>query len=158
MAERLEALPVPAAEGLAGRIGAAAAALRERRGPRVLLVVQGGPGGGDGAGLEDPTIPALESALQAGVVVYSLTLDAGGEVEAPEALRDATERSGGVFRVVRESAGLARALAEVAAELGHRYLIAISPAEDSRPGWRAIKVRLRGRDGGVRAPRSLYVP
>lgn len=140
---------------LAARIGAAAAALAERRGPRVLLVLLSEDPSA-GASLEDPAAAALESALVAGAVVYGVSF--GGAGSASEALRDAAERSGGALHRAGESAGFARALQEIAAELRHRYLVAFTPADATRAGWRAVTVRLRGQDGEARAPRSIYIP
>ncbi len=156
VADRLAAAAAPAPGGLATRIGQAAAALGARRGPRVLLVLLTGEESGL-AGLEDPTAAALETALEAGVMVYAVMLGTD-EAAAPEALRDAADRSGGTVHVAAETAGFSRALQEVAADLRHRYLLAFTPAEEARAGWRAVRVRLRGHEGDVRAPRSVYVP
>ncbi|HUD73404.1 MAG TPA: hypothetical protein VMQ62_15710 [Dongiaceae bacterium] len=156
VADRLAASAAPAPGGLAARIGAAATALGGRRGPRVLLVLLTGAESGSAA-LEDPSAAALETALETGVVVYAVALGPD-ETAVPEALRDAADRSGGAVHAAAETAGFSRALQEVAAELRHRYLLAFTPAEEARSGWRAVRVRLRGHEGGVRAPRSVYVP
>ena len=147
----------PAPGGLGARIGAAAAALGGRRGPRVLLVVLSTAETG-GALLEDPTAAALETALEAGIVVYGVILGPGGEEAAPESLRDAAGRSGGTLAAVEEDAAFERALREIGSELEHRYLLSFTPAEEGRSGWRAVRVSLRGHTGDVRAPRSIYVP
>lgn len=142
------------------RVRSAAVALGERRGLRVLVLVLGA--GGDAPRrdlLDDPAVPALETALETGATVYALIVGAPAE-SAPhvEALRDAAGRSGGGFYAVADAAGLDRALREAGAEIRHRYLLGFIPSEGRRTGWRAIQVRLRAREAAVRAPRSVYLP
>jgi hypothetical protein len=157
ISDRLAAATAPAPGGVAARIDAAVAALRERRGPRVIVVVLSMDEAG-GAALEEPAAAALGTALEAGATAYVVLLRPDGTVEAPEALRDAADRSGGALLTAEETAGMSRGLQEIAAELRHRYLLAFTPAEEGRSGWRAMRVQLRGHEGGVRAPRSIFVP
>jgi len=157
-------LATPASNGAGAarwenRIRSAAAALGERRGLRVLLVVRDARDDMPGRDLlEDPAGPALEVALATGATVYAIVVAGTEPVPGVEALRDAASRSGGGFYTVADTAGLDRALREAGAEIRHRYLLGYMPSEGQRAGWRAIEVHVKSGEIVARAPRSVYLP
>ena len=144
----------------AARVASAAQALGERRGLRVLVIVLGAgdePGGRDL--LEDPSAPAVDAALESGATLYAVVVGAAQDGGAGyEGLGEAADRSGGTFHAVADAAGLEKALQEIGAELRARAIVGFIPAEEQRSGWRAIQVRLRGREAELRAPRSVRLP
>jgi hypothetical protein len=181
-----EALPARAAgaaagpETLAARLARAAAAIADRRGPRVLLVLAPpevplpagpapeaeappkAPGAAGGEAPAAPPLDPLEQALQAArtarAVLYVVTLGGSSGPRLAGRLEEAALESGGRLLQATDLPELEQALAAIAETLHHRYLISYMPADPKRAGQRRIEVLVLADGLEVEAPRSLVFP
>jgi hypothetical protein len=111
---------------------------------------------------EDPPEPAdealaasLEEVRKAGVTLHVLALgDARGGTF--EALRRATEDTGGEFLAARSQPGLEAFSRLLTETLLRQYLISYRSPHPERPGWRSLEVRVRQPDLLVRARKALF--
>jgi Ca-activated chloride channel homolog len=98
----------------------------------------------------------LERARQGPALVYPIVF---GRDPVP-VLSDVARLTGGRAFLLRDARGLDGALASIARELRHQYLLGYAPAGAVEPGrWHPIRVRVRGQEAGgwrVRA-RDGYV-
>lgn len=122
----------------------------------------GGPGPAADAGpspAPEPVDAALAGALEAlkmaGVTLHVLAV---GEAEGGlfEALRKATDESGGEFLEARSQAGLEAFSRLLAETLAGQYLISYRPPHPERAGWRTLKMRVRPPDLVVRVRDAYY--
>jgi hypothetical protein len=181
LAARIRAEGLGGAPGpIDGRVATAAAALAQRRGPRVLVVLTAldppvetigplpGPGDLADTGPEpgaqdapqppaDPLDEALQAALQAHAVVYVAAV--GTEASrVPQSLRHAADQSGGQFLLAPDLAALGQALHSVAEALRHRYLLTYMPGTPGAEGWRSIELGVQEPDLIVQAPHGIFMP
>lgn len=111
----------------------------------------------------DLTIRDVRSALlRTDVFVYAVAIDstdrrAINAAVNPAALSEITDQSGGRTSIVHGSGDLRSALAAIADELNHQYLIGYSSPHGDDGQYHSIRVRVRGTDDRVRA-RNGYVP
>ena len=95
----------------------------------------------------------LEAARRSDATVYLVSpagIPAGG-------LPGLAEDTGGFVLRARPGPDLDAAFTRVLSEVKSRYLLVYYPEGDARPGWHALQVRLKGRQGKVRARRGYYV-
>lgn len=95
------------------------------------------------------------------VFVYAIGIDSAGRRPINAAvnavtLSQITDQSGGRTRIVHDMAEVADALAQIADELNHQYLIGYSSARPADGRFHSIRVRVSGGDFRVRA-RNGYV-
>jgi Ca-activated chloride channel family protein len=102
---------------------------------------------------------ALERARRAGVPVYAVAQgDALRRRDLMRLLERIAGATGGQTYEVRQPDDVGRVFAGISEELSHTYLLAFRPAASGRPGWRPVRVEIRGRaDCKVRA-REGYSP
>jgi Ca-activated chloride channel family protein len=85
----------------------------------------------------------LERARRGSALVYPIVFGR----QAVPALSDLARLTGGRSFVLRDARGLDAALASIARELRHQYLLGYAPAAASEPGrWHPITVRVRGQE------------
>ena len=132
------------------------AATRHRQ-RAALLVVSDGADTASDSSLRDVRAQLLRS----DAFVYAVAIDPASRfpINAPVnvgALSDITDQSGGRTRVVRSTAELGLALAEIADELNHQYLIGYTSPNANDGKYHSIRVRVRDGAYRVRA-RNGYV-
>jgi VWFA-related protein len=79
------------------------------------------------------------------------------EPECIRALRQIAEATGGRLWWAESSSQLVGAFAAIGAAMNERYVLRYEPQGVERPGWHRIQLRLRGRNGDVRARRGYWV-
>jgi Ca-activated chloride channel homolog len=110
----------------------------------------------------DRTLREVRSSLlRSDAFVYAIAIDPPDRrpINVPinaAALADLTDQSGGRTKVVRGSEDLSTALAEIADELNHQYLIGYTSPRGPDGKYHSIRVRVRDTDHRVRA-RNGYV-
>jgi hypothetical protein len=78
------------------------------------------------------------------------------EPEHIRVLREIAEATGGRLWESESPERLRDAFAAIAEAVGQRYVLRYEPRKVARPGWHAIDVRLRGREGAVHARRGYW--
>ena len=110
----------------------------------------------------DRTLREVRSSLlRSDAFVYAIAIDPPDRrpINVPinaAALAELTDQSGGRTKVVRGSEDLSTALAEIADELNHQYLIGYTSPKGADGQYHSIRVRVRDTDDRVRA-RNGYV-
>lgn len=132
------------------------AATRSRQ-RAALLVLSDGADTASDASLRDIRAQLLRS----DAFVYAVAIDPNERrpINTPVnvgALSDITDQSGGHTRVVHDGAEVSAALAAIADELNHQYLIGYSSSHGKDGKFHSIRVRTRDRTLRVRA-RNGYV-
>jgi VWFA-related protein len=87
-------------------------------------------------------------------VVYVVGLDTGIRKQ----MEDVVAETGGEIVVADSPNHLKTLFARLLGEMQARYVLTYYPENVKREGWHAIEVRLRGRQGDVKARRGYYVP
>ena len=111
----------------------------------------------------DPLSAALEEARRTGAVVHVIALPAPDAMPWPQAraiartMRTAVDASGGAWDEAGDAAALERAFASVSERLRHQYVVSYLSGAAAPAGWKDLEVGIRGRDGAVEAPRSIYL-
>src|SRR5262245_51422149 len=130
--------------------------VRDRQRAAILMISDGA----DTA--SDRTLRDVRAALlRSDAFVYAIAIDPPDRrpinvsVNAA-ALSEITDQSGGRTRLVRTSADLSEALAEIATELNSQYLIGYTSTRNADGQYHSIRVRVHGTDDRVRA-RNGYV-
>ena len=104
--------------------------------------------------------PAVTAIKRSEAVVYAVGIDAPGQGAAPDldanALRRLTDPSGGMTQVVRSDDAVPAAVARIADELSHQYLIGFRPGSGLDGKAHRLEVRVSACACEVRA-RSAYV-
>jgi VWFA-related protein len=91
----------------------------------------------------------VEAARRSNAIVYAVTVRAPGERSEP--FLDAVSKGTGGRRLEAvDEDDLQRLFLDVLADIRARYVLSFTPA-DARPGWHALRVRLRGVRGDVLA-------
>jgi Ca-activated chloride channel homolog len=110
----------------------------------------------------DATLREVRGALlRTDAFTYAVAIDSPGSVAIntrvnPVSLQEITDTSGGRTEVVRGSEELAGAVARIAEELNHQYLLGYSPPHAADGKFHSIRVRVAGTEYRVRA-RNGYV-
>jgi Ca-activated chloride channel family protein len=122
-----------------------------------LVLISDGADTASDAGLREIR-PAL---LRSDVFAYAIAIDSPGGAAInrrvnPVALQEITDTSGGRTEVVRGSDEILPAVARIAEELNHQYLLGYSSSAGLDGAYHSIRVRVPGHDYRVRA-RSGYV-
>jgi len=103
---------------------------------------------------------ALEAVRRSDSLVYALAIDdPQGRLTTrvnPEALREMTGLGGGYTEVVRSAAELGPATERIADELNKQYTLGYDNPRRADGSWRAIRVRIRGRELFTRARRGYF--
>ena len=104
--------------------------------------------------------PAATAIKRSEAVVYAVGIDARGQAAAPDldvgALRRLTDPSGGMTQVVRSDDAVPAAVARIADELSHQYLIGFKPGRGLDGKVHRLEVRVSACACEVRA-RQAYV-
>lgn len=130
--------------------------VRNRQRAAVLMISDGA----DTA--SDRTLRDVRSALlRSDAFLYAIAIDPPDRrpinvAVNPAALAEITDQSGGRTEVVRTSADLRVALAEIASELNSQYLIGYTSSKQADGKYHSIRVRVHGTEDRVRA-RNGYV-
>ena len=98
----------------------------------------------------------LESARRAGVVIHLIRV-AGQEPSESRFVEQLTETAGGRVWSARSDAELRRLFTIALDEMRGRYLLSFSSQRPVRPGWHALRVRLKNGGGDVTARSGYFV-
>jgi VWFA-related protein len=98
----------------------------------------------------------LESARRAGVVIHLIRVS-GQESTGSRFVEQLTDTSGGRVWSARSDAELQRLFTTALDEMRSRYLLSFSSQRPVRPGWHALKVRLKNGGGEITARSGYFV-
>lgn len=93
----------------------------------------------------------IEFAQRADAILHVITLDSRLTFESNQFVVRLTQATGGREFKASSEDDLARLALVGFSEMRSRYLLTYAPKGAARPGWHDVKVRLRGRDGTVKA-------
>ncbi len=157
----------------------ASIALRERAAGRTLLIVFS-DGFDTASWLDGPAV--IQSAHRSDIVVYAATVgmmppgqSAQGSSRSADDVRflhrsygeepglfrfafleELTADSGGEVLYVNPNRDLSQVFARIIQAFKTRYVLTYAPAGVSAPGWHPIEVKLKGREGAVRARKGYF--
>lgn len=102
----------------------------------------------------------LDAVRRSDALVYAIAIDSPDALEStrvnPAALQEITGLTGGYTEVVRAAADLGPATSRIAEELNSQYAVGYAASRPPDGSWRAIRVRVKGRDYLTRARRGYY--
>jgi VWFA-related protein len=98
----------------------------------------------------------LESARRVGVVIHVVRVS-GQEITWSKFVEQVVDTSGGRVWSARSDADLQRLFTAALDEMRGRYLLSFSPQRPLRPGWHALRVRLRNGGGDITARSGYFV-
>jgi len=131
---------------------------RHRQRAALVLISDGADTASDSA-LRDVRFALLRS----DAFVYAVAIDspdrrAINTAVNPTALREITDQSGGRTETVRGSGELLTALAGIAEELNHQYVLGYTSRRGADGKFHSIRVRVRGSDHRVHARNGYVAP
>ena len=103
-----------------------------------------------------PEDAVLESARRAGVVIHLIRV-AGQERSGSRFVDQLTDTAGGRVWSARSDAELQRLFTTALDEMRGRYLLSFSSRPPVRPGWHALRVRLKNGGGDITARSGYFV-
>jgi tight adherence protein B len=98
----------------------------------------------------------LESARRAGTVIHAVGVDAQ-QISPTRFVEKLVEAAGGRQWSARSESDLARLFTSALDEMRARYLLSFSPSRPLRPGWHALRVRLKNGGGDITARTGYFV-
>jgi VWFA-related protein len=105
-----------------------------------------------------PPLPPSATGAQSRVPPTSSSV--GGPPPEPQhvfSLRKIAEATGGRFWAADSPERLHKAFAEIAEEIGHRYVLRYEPQGVKREGWHRIEVKLKRQKGEIQARKGYWV-
>ena len=96
----------------------------------------------------------LESARRAGIVIHAVT---DRQLAPTWFVERVVETTGGRQWSARSESDLARLFTSALNEMRARYLLSFSPSRPLRPGWHALRVRLKNGGGDITARSGYFV-
>ena len=96
----------------------------------------------------------LESARRAGIVIHAVTVS---QLSPTWFVERVVETTGGRLWSARSESSLARLFTSALDEMRARYLLSFLPSRPLRPGWHALRVRLKNGGGEITARSGYFV-
>ena len=107
--------------------------------------------------LKAPEITAPGETTNIGIRTVSTQAAITLEFEAPWALREIANATGGRYWEAESLDRLRVAFAAIAELMGQRYVLRYVPEGSPRPGWHTLELKLRGKRGEVRTRKGYWV-